>query len=320
MSSYSESRDGLFSKFVDYRTACGLWNEGYGLNLLYFDRYCTEHFPGTDGLTQEMLNGWCAQRETENKSSMVGRTLPARKLAEYLNERGLAELDIPEMPQLPPKQYIPHAFTDGELARFFSECDRRAASAKTPDRKLRSMELSVMFRLLYSSGIRTTEARLLRVADVDLGHGVLNIRKSKNSIEHYVALHDTTTQMLASYDRAASRHVPDRELFFPGKGSKPITACTLTWEFHRIWDAVNDEKAVPYDLRHNYAIQNINSWLSAGFDFNDKLLYLSKSMGHTSLDSTRYYYSIVPALAGIIEEKSGAGFNDVIPEVPDYEE
>lgn len=107
MPGYSESRDILFTKFVDYRTACGLWNEGYGLNLLYFDRYCTEHFPDTDGLTQEMLNGWCVQRETENKTSLVGRTLPARKLAEYLNERGLAELSVPEMPPLPPKQYIP---------------------------------------------------------------------------------------------------------------------------------------------------------------------------------------------------------------------
>lgn len=320
MPGYSESRDILFTKFVDYRTACGLWNEGYGLNLLYFDRYCTEHFPDTDGLTQEMLNGWCVQRETENKTSLVGRTLPARKLAEYLNERGLAELSVPEMPPLPPKQYIPHSFTDEELARFFSECDRRAISAKTPKQKLRALEMAVMFRLLYSSGIRTTEARLLRVTDVDLEHGVLNIRKSKNCIEHYVALHSTATQMLSDYDLAVSRMVPGRELFFPDKGSKPISADILTWEFHRSWDAVNTENAVPYDLRHNYAIHNINSWISAGFDFNDKLLYLSKSMGHTSLDSTRYYYSIVPALAGIIEEKSGGSSDDLIPEVPDYEE
>lgn len=43
-------------------------------------------------------------------------------------------------------------------------------------------------------------------------------------------------------------------------------------------------------------------------------------MGHASLDSTRYYYSILPALAGIIEEKSEGSFDDIIPEVPDYEE
>ena len=93
----------------------------------------------------------------------------------------------------------------------------------------------------------------------------------------------------------------------------------LTYEFHKVWDRVNVEKAVPYDFRHHYAIQNINSWISLGFDFNDKFLYLSKSMGHTSLDSTRYYYSLVPALAAIIQEKTEEGFNEIVPEVPHYE-
>ena len=112
-----------------------------------------------------------------------------------------------------------------------------------------------------------------------------------------------------------------RELYFPYKdGATPFTPDMLTWEFHKVWDSVNTGNAVPYDFRHNYAIQNINSWLSGGFSFNDKFLYLSKSMGHTSLESTRYYYSIVPALANIIEQKSGGGFDDIIPEVPDYEE
>ena len=43
-------------------------------------------------------------------------------------------------------------------------------------------------------------------------------------------------------------------------------------------------------------------------------------MGHTSLESTKYYYSIVPALANLIEEKSGNSFDDLTPEVPSYEE
>ena len=43
-------------------------------------------------------------------------------------------------------------------------------------------------------------------------------------------------------------------------------------------------------------------------------------MGHTSLESTRYYYSLVPTLAAIIQDKTEAGFNDIVPEVPRYEE
>lgn len=320
MLTFSESRRALFNKFVDYRSARNQWSEGYGLNLLYFDRYCSEHFPDETGLTQGMIDGWCVQRQTENKTSLINRTLPARKLAEYLNKRELADLSIPAMPAMPPKEHVPHFFTDGELANFFARCDENVRNAKTGSKKFYALQVSVLFRLLYSSGIRTTEARLLSVTDVDLEHGVLNIHKTKNSIEHYVALHDSTTKMLRDYNALAARYHPDRELFFPYKGAKPFSPDMLTYEFHKVWDRVNHENAVPYDLRHNYAIHNINSWLSLGFDFNDKFLYLSKSMGHTSLESTRYYYSLVPALAAILLEKTEPGFNSIVPEVPGHEE
>lgn len=319
MQNFSESRKGLFEKFISYRTTCNQWSDGYELNLLYFDRFCSKYHPLESGVTQPMIDGWCIQRETENKTSLIGRTLPARKLVEYLNKRGLTKLCIPEMPKSGPKEHIPHFFTDEELTNFFAGCDQNVLSAKNDAKKFYAFQVAVLFRLLYSSGIRTTEVRLLRVEDVDLEHGVLNIRKTKNGIEHYVALHDSTAQMLKDYDVVAERNFPCRELFFPYRGSRPFSPDMLTYEFHKVWDRVNKENAVPYDLRHNYAIQNINSWISLGFDFNDKFLYLSKSMGHTSLESTRYYYSLVPALAAIIQEKTEAGFNDIVPEVPHYE-
>lgn len=320
MLNISKAREELFNKFIDYRTACDQWSEGYGLNLLYFDRFCTEHYPSETGVSQPMIDGWCVQRETENKASLIGRTLPARKLIEYLNARGLANLQIPEMPKAEGKEHIPHFFTDEELTNFFAGCDENVLSAKSDAKRFYAFQVSVLFRLLYSSGIRTTEARLLRVEDVDLYHGVLNIRKTKHSIEHYVALHDSTAQMLRDYNEIADQNFPGRELFFPYRGTKPFSPDMLTYEFHKVWDRVNTENAVPYDLRHHYAIYNINSWISLGFDFNDKFLYLSKSMGHTSLESTRYYYSLVPTLAAIIQDRTEAGFNEIVPEVPHYEE
>lgn len=319
MLAFSKAREDLIKRFIEYRTSCDQWCEGYALNLLYFDRFCTKHYPDETGVAQSMIDGWCIQRKTENKASLIGRTLPARKFIEYLNSCGLTSLSIPEMPKPEGKEHIPHFFTKEELSKFFSGCDENVISAKSSSKKFYAFQVSVLFRLLYSSGIRTTEARLLRVDDVDLTHGILNIRKTKNSIEHYVVLHDTTAQMLRGYDEIAEQNHPGRELFFPYRGKGPFSPDMLTYEFHKVWDRVNEENAVPYDFRHNYAIQNINSWISLGFDFNDKFFYLSKSMGHTSLESTRYYYSLVPALAAIIQEKTEEGFNEIVPEVPHYE-
>ncbi len=110
MAEFSESRNDLFTKFIVYRTACNLWNTGYEMNLIYFDRFCSEHFPSENGITQGMIDGWCVQRDTESKSSLIGRTLSARKLAEYLNERGLTDLKIPELPPSPAKESHPSFF------------------------------------------------------------------------------------------------------------------------------------------------------------------------------------------------------------------
>ncbi len=93
----------------------------------------------------------------------------------------------------------------------------------------------------------------------------------------------------------------------------------LDYKFHKIWDRISKTPAVPYDFRHNYATTNINSWIDSGFEFHDKFVYLSKSMGHTSLESTKYYYSLVTTLADILDRKSGAVFDKMVPEVIPYE-
>ena len=65
---------------------------------------------------------------------------------------------------------------------------------------------------------------------------------------------------------------------------------------------------------------NINQWINKGFDFDDKLLYLSKSMGHATIESTKYYYSIVPGFSEILREQTEEGFDWIIPEVYEDEE
>ncbi len=322
MSEFSKERAPLFDPFVKYRIASDTWNTVYSQTLLYFDRYCTENFPGTIGITQEMINGWCTQRDTENKRSFIDRCQSSLRLLEYMTERGMTDVIKPEMPPAPPKTHIPHAFSEEELQRFFNGCDDNIQSARNLQSRFIALSVSVEFRLLYSSGMRPTETRLLRKENVDLANGIINIKETKGNQQHYVALHDDAIQLLRKYDETADRLFPDREIFFPMNPKNPnvpISPDMLDYHFHKVWDRVNKSTAVPYDFRHNYAIENINSWINSGLEFHDKLLFLSKSMGHTSLESTKYYYSIVPTLADVIERTSGASFEEIVPEVPDYE-
>lgn len=95
----------------------------------------------------------------------------------------------------------------------------------------------------------------------------------------------------------------------------------VTGMFQSLWEKANGtgSNAVAYALRHNHAVMNINSWPEEPFGFNAKLQYLSKSMGHSSIESTLHYYSMVPRLADILREKTEKGMNAILPEVL-YEE
>lgn len=66
-------------KFVQYRRASGSWNEyASHQNLVYFDHFCVNNYGGAPALTQEMVDSWCAKRDTETNGSCYTRTLPAR--------------------------------------------------------------------------------------------------------------------------------------------------------------------------------------------------------------------------------------------------
>ena len=224
-------------------------------------------------------------------------------------------------PALPPKPegrtYIPHSFTEEELRRFFYECDRIIPLRPELKYRMKKITCPVFFRLLYSSGIRTTEARYLKREDVDLEHGVLNIRKSKGYDQHYVALHESMKELLKQYDKAAESIRPDRTYFFETPNGKYYSRQWVTQTFQCLWEKANGKqnKAVAYDLRHNYAVVNINHWADDTIEFDQKLHYLSKSMGHRSIDSTLYYYSITPCLADILLKKTEKSFNELLPEV-----
>ena len=118
--------------------------------------------------------------------------------------------------------------------------------------------------------------------------------------QHYVVLHDTMLPLMRTYDGKIDGLIPNRRVFFPTPDDKPHPPVWVTYHFKVLWQSCNSSRAIPYELRHNYAIENINSWTHQGFAVHDKLLALSKSMGHRQIESTLAYYSLTPAISDIM--------------------
>ena len=319
MNQYRSCFSNLIERFVIYRKASGSWNEpNYGLNIRLFDHFCAENYPTDVMLTQKMIDAWCAKRESEANRSHETRTMVVRLFVDYLRRRNLTDVAPPTKYKPESKTYIPYAFEDNELKRFFHACDTyQPFHFRKKQSILKKFTVPVFFRLLYSTGMRTTEARLLKKANVDLERGIIDIQKSKGYDQHYVVMHDSMKILMAKYDKAVSKLLPMREYFFQNSKGTHYTRDWVQDNFRQFWNEANGVLSLPvaYDIRHHYAIVNINSWIDDGFEFNDKLQYLSKSMGHRSIEATRYYYSIVPRLADTLKDRTEDGFNLIVPEV-----
>jgi hypothetical protein len=126
------------------------------------------------------------------------------------------------------------------------------------------------------------------------------------------------TSILLQYDAAAEKIRPNRFYFFESPMGKYYSRQWVTQTFKELWEKANGtgSNAVAYALRHHYAVTNINSWDEDIFSFGERLNSLSKSMGHKCVESTVYYYSMVPCLADILLDKTEAGLNEILPEVP----
>lgn len=303
--------------FSDYMRASHHWSSGYDSGILSFDRYCAEQYPDAGCISQKMIDEWCRKRDTETTLSCHVRQCCVVAFVKYLRARGLSDVHEPERPKKGRSSYIPHAFTDEELKNFFQACDSISLKPHHNRKcdRLKQLTIPVIFRLLYSTGMRTNEARMLARKDVNLEDNVISIRQTKGEQQRYVVIHPTLAPILLKYDSAVSEIFPEREYFFPSPRGGCYTTAWLKDAFREMWDKKNHSHATAYELRHHYAIININQWQDMGFELYDHLLYLSKSMGHASVESTRGYYAIVPALADTIKEKTADDTEWLLPDV-----
>lgn len=310
----------VIEQFINYRTISGQWNSTYEINLYLFDKYISNHYPYGEILTEEMIYGWCTQRSTEKNNSCRARTYVVYTFVQFLHARNIIDFKVPIFSSKERNKYFPHVFTDDELTRFFDQCDRISERKRNGNTDNNKLTVPVFFRFLYSTGIRTIGARLLKRTDVNLSNGIVSIEKTKGYNQHYIVMKDSMLSLMKNYDSAIERIVPNRVYFFPASQNTCHNGNWVTRNFHINWDKANPgAHAVPYDFRHNYAISNINNWIDQGFDFDSKLYYLSKSMGHSSIKSTLVYYHLVPFMADLIYEKTNDELEEMIPEIV-YEE
>jgi integrase/recombinase XerD len=215
------------------------------------------------------------------------------------------------------KQYVPHIFTQDELTRFFVQTDQCRYSSEFPDRHL---IMPVLFRMIYSCGLRVSEARLLKVGDVDLENGFLNIQHSKMDNSRLVPMSETLIDRCRHYSEEVHPFSPPEDYFFPAPaGSKPMTIGNVYKNFRKfLWKAGISHHGRGYgprvyDFRHTYAVHCLKKWVEQEKDLATYLPVLKTYLGHDSFEETAYYLRLTADVFPEITLKLETWYPEIIP-------
>ena len=306
---------GLKELILDYFNAKRLAGHKFAMEGIFigFDKMLCDEFPDVATVTGEIVLRWVEKSQDGSVSinTSIRKITPVRSFCKYLRSRGI-ECFVPDA-GLPgkPIRYRAHEITGQELKAFFRSADSLKFCPSSP---LRHITAPAVFRLLYSSGLRPSEALKLRTCDVDLTTGRIFIRESKAHAFRLIVVHSDMLGVLRAYDRVAESMSPGRKAFFiaDAKGGS-FKANRLNLWFHAIWDCLLPEaltaappKMTVRDFRHLYAVSVITRWYRNGEDVSAMQPYLTCSMGHQDFVMTSYYISLCkdfhPELIKVMEE------------------
>ena len=304
-------------EFIAQKNALGFGYLESSRLLRDFDRFCLTYFPDADSLTENLCLAWATKKDTEGNNTFRNRMMPVREFARYLNRNGETAYVLPPDIARKDTPYAPYIYTEAEILAIWDVLDHLIPRSGFP---VRQFVIPAMVKLLYCCGLRPAEARRLRVGDVDMDKGRLNIMESKQHRSRIVMMTDDVAEMLSDCNTAVSVVMPDREPFFPNSEGGFYGKRGLEKTFRQTLmkagiDGTGRRSPRLYDFRHTFATHRLYHWMCEGKDLNAMLPYLSAYMGHAQLSDTYYYIHLVP---GLMEEMSDFAFSSaevLLPEV-----
>jgi len=140
----------------------------------------------------------------------------------------------------------------------------------------------VLLSLIYSAGLRVSEASLLKIADIDSGRMMIHIRQSKYNKDRYVPLSPLILEGLRKYVKACH---PVEYLFNGNEPGSPLTVSGIEWALRKAKKKCKlNKKITLHTLRHSYATH----LLEYGMD----IVTIKELLGHERVETTMVYLHV----------------------------
>ncbi len=302
-----------------FKRSSGYKADGLAKILHRFINYAEEWEPGLTTVTKSVAEKWAAMSPYEAPANQCRRMGAVKELSKYLISIEIPAYVYPKQ-KVAPSSFTPYIFTDEELAKLFNACD----NTKTPN-LVRKDVVSLIFRMIYSCGLRASEALALTVQNVDLVQGTILIKDSKFGKERLLPVHDNLLKRMKTYhSNVLTFRGPDAPFFPNGRnGSYTISGLYSIFRERLLAAGISHggkgNGPRVHDLRHTFAVHSLRKAVKNGEDINSMLKYLSVYLGHSGVISSENYLRLTADIYPDIICKMEGQF-DVIPDMEDTNE
>jgi integrase/recombinase XerD len=213
----------------------------------------------------EDVRAWLLHVVEDRKRSRSYHIQAVSALRFFVGEVLGQRMEAVRIPRPKREQILPKVLGKEELVRFL-------------DRLGHPKHRAVAF-LLYSAGLRVSEALHLKPEDLDPDRGTIRVRRGKGGKDRTTLLSPKAMAAVATYCAA---YPPDRWLFPGARPDRPLSSRSIQKVFRNAAVRAGITRPVtPHVLRHSFATH----LLEAGTD----LRYIQELLGHSSSRTTEIY-------------------------------
>lgn len=265
--------------------------------LLEFDKFFTQASQKELFISSVVINNWVATRTCDKPNTLYQKYCAMADFCRYMCLLGY-ECYIPKRPKKYFSNYIPTIFTHEQMRAIFNVCDHLVM--KEHHSQSIMIMMPALIRVLYSTGIRISEALCILNKDVDFDRRVIVLYSTKNRCQRLAPVNETLEKILRQYisyrNRIPTPGVANRDshLFVSGTG-KPCSRRTVLTYFHRIIKECGiprrcDQRGpTVHEVRHSTAVHSLIRLTQEGVDLYCSLPLLATFMGHKKVLDTETY-------------------------------
>jgi site-specific recombinase XerD len=190
-------------KFINAKEAMGFSKRTFEMILKDFDLFFIKEQVETLFITQSLIAKWRATQVNCSEKTIYSKYSIIAQFSRYMNHLGFSCF-VPRLPKRKYNTYVPYIFTHEQIKAIFMTCDSLLMGSRE-DLDSRLFAMPAILRLLYSTGMRVSEAASLLNQDVDFERKLIIIRKTKNQRQRLIPINASLLHVLNQYIEARNR-------------------------------------------------------------------------------------------------------------------